>query len=149
MAWRQTIIWTNADAIHWRIYAALGEDELSLLHKSLCFMQCHKLYWYHFRIFMILDGLIRHVMTYNITKMRVGHTSNLDSQKTLHTPPWWISYMVSIVGILKEKQLQQQNSTIYCIISNIICPKSPNLNVSRLLSLPNAMKPGVKSRMKM
>ena len=25
---RQAIIWTNADPIHWRIYAALGEDEL-------------------------------------------------------------------------------------------------------------------------
>ena len=25
---RQAIIWTNADLIHWRIYATLGEDEL-------------------------------------------------------------------------------------------------------------------------
>ena len=25
---RQAIIWTDADPIHWRIYAALGEDEL-------------------------------------------------------------------------------------------------------------------------
>ena len=24
----QSIIWTNADPIHWRIYAALGGDEL-------------------------------------------------------------------------------------------------------------------------
>ena len=24
---RQTIIWTNADPFHWRIYAALGGDE--------------------------------------------------------------------------------------------------------------------------
>ena len=24
----QAIIWTKADPIHWRIYAALGEDEL-------------------------------------------------------------------------------------------------------------------------
>ena len=40
----------------------------------------------------------------------------------------------------------------YRTISNIRCPKSPNLNVSRLvveLSLPNPMKPVVKSRMKM
>ena len=38
---------------------------------------------------------------------------------------------------------------IYCKISNIRCTKSPNLNVPRLvlwLSLPNPMKPGVKSR---
>ena len=26
---RQAIIWTNADPIHWRIYAALGGDKLS------------------------------------------------------------------------------------------------------------------------
>ena len=25
---RQAIIWTNADPIYWRIYAALGGDEL-------------------------------------------------------------------------------------------------------------------------
>ena len=40
----------------------------------------------------------------------------------------------------------------YHKISNIRRTKSPNLNVSRLilqLSLPNTMKPGVKSRMKM
>ena len=29
MAWHQAIIWTNADLIHWRIYAALGGDELN------------------------------------------------------------------------------------------------------------------------
>ena len=40
----------------------------------------------------------------------------------------------------------------YRKISNISRTKSQNLNVSRLvlqLSLPNPMKPGVKSRMKM
>ena len=26
---RQAIIWTNAEPIHWRIYAALGGDELN------------------------------------------------------------------------------------------------------------------------
>ena len=34
MAWpnlRQAIIWTNADPIHWCIYAALGGDELTRL----------------------------------------------------------------------------------------------------------------------
>ena len=33
MAWhrnrRQAIIWANADPVHWRIYAALGGDELN------------------------------------------------------------------------------------------------------------------------
>ena len=26
---QQAIMWANADSIHWRIYAALGGDELS------------------------------------------------------------------------------------------------------------------------
>ena len=29
---RQAIIWTHADPIHWRIYAALGGDELMKHH---------------------------------------------------------------------------------------------------------------------
>ena len=28
---RQAVIWTNADLVHWRIYAALGGDELSAM----------------------------------------------------------------------------------------------------------------------
>ena len=28
MAWLQAIIWTNTDSIQWRIYVALGGDEL-------------------------------------------------------------------------------------------------------------------------
>ena len=35
---RQAIIWTNADPIHWRIYGALGGDELKTAHKRNC---CH------------------------------------------------------------------------------------------------------------
>ena len=27
----QAIIWTNADLIHWRIYAALGGDDLKVV----------------------------------------------------------------------------------------------------------------------
>ena len=30
---RQAIIWTNGDRMHWRIYAALGADELSHLNR--------------------------------------------------------------------------------------------------------------------
>ena len=36
---RQTIIWTNADPILWRIYAALGGDELIVhIYGSQCGM---------------------------------------------------------------------------------------------------------------
>ena len=34
---RQTIIWTNADPVHWHIYAALGGDELTGLR--FCYIQ--------------------------------------------------------------------------------------------------------------
>ena len=32
---QQAIIWTNADTIHWRIYAAPGGDELIMEDKDL------------------------------------------------------------------------------------------------------------------
>ena len=32
---RQAIIWTNDDPVHWRIYAALGEDGLNSLSCKL------------------------------------------------------------------------------------------------------------------
>ena len=54
-------------------------------------------------------------------------------------------------GICKHSD-DQNLCHIYRKISNIRCTKYPNLNVSRLvlqLSLPNPMKPCVKSRMKM
>ena len=35
MACRQAIIWTNADLIYWRIYAALGGDELTMQNKQI------------------------------------------------------------------------------------------------------------------
>ena len=54
--------------------------------------------------------------------------------------------------IARNERLVIVSNTNYCKIYNISRTKSPNLNVSRLvlqLSLPNPMKPGVKSRMKM
>ena len=32
LAWRQAIIWTNADPVHWRIHASLGLNELNALN---------------------------------------------------------------------------------------------------------------------
>ena len=32
---RQAIIWTNTDPIHWRIYAALGGDEIVALKEHI------------------------------------------------------------------------------------------------------------------
>ena len=53
---------------------------------------------------------------------------------------------------LPEPVVAMLHDAIYRKISNIRHTETPNLNVSRLalqLSLPNLMKPCVKSRMKM
>ena len=39
---RQAIIWTNADPIQWRIYAAMGGDELKKSSKGVL---CHYMYF--------------------------------------------------------------------------------------------------------
>ena len=48
MAWHQigdqAIIWTNADPIHWRIYEALGNDEL-MAASILGICECEWIYW--------------------------------------------------------------------------------------------------------
>ena len=53
---------------------------------------------------------------------------------------------------MEDELSGSKGNLTYRKISNIRCTESPNLNVYRLvlqLSLPNPMKPGVKSRMKM
>ena len=37
---RHAIIWTNADLIYWRIYAALGGDEWMSINKRRCIFLC-------------------------------------------------------------------------------------------------------------
>ena len=46
---RQAILWTNADLIYWRIYAARGGDELSHYLFIYLFIYC-------FLIFAFSDG---------------------------------------------------------------------------------------------
>ena len=41
---RQAIIWSNADPIHWGIYAALGGDELTEFYWIL--YDCRKIYYF-------------------------------------------------------------------------------------------------------
>ena len=42
---RQTIIWTNADPIHWRIHAALGGDELRFRVKCMLWFKFMPTNW--------------------------------------------------------------------------------------------------------
>ena len=62
-----------------------------------------------------------------------------------------VQYNPAVQNII-SMHLREEYLLDYRKISNISRTKSPNLNVSRLvvqLSLPNPMKPGVMSRMKM
>ena len=57
-----------------------------------------------------------------------------------------------MAAILSQPQHVKNSREKYRKISNLRCPKSLNLNVSHLvlqLSLPNVLKPGVKSGMEM
>ena len=64
MDWRrigdQAIIWTNANPIHWRIYAALGGDELTHLFLAVY------IYIYIVGSYMILFVYRRHVFTHDM-----------------------------------------------------------------------------------
>ena len=60
-----------------------------------------------------------------------------------------MEHLCCLEALLEKKELQM--NTKYRKISNIKCENSQNLNDSHLvlqLSLPNPLKPGVKSRMK-
>ena len=103
---------------------------------------------------------------------RPGYWSNLPcdwqstawaySEQETENRPWWCIYAkwvstnsgngLSLGSCVLSSVLLQARRTNYHKISNIRCTKSPNLNVPRIvlrLSLPNPMKPCVKSRMKM
>ena len=84
MAWRQVIVWTNADPIHWRIYAALGADELNIAmefityslnhrgdrtltyhwNKSYMFHACWQ--WYIYRAILTHWGRVTHICVGNL-----------------------------------------------------------------------------------
>ena len=46
---RQVIIWTNVDQIHWRMYAALGGDELNHVSKRGPKWKMYRFTWWHRR----------------------------------------------------------------------------------------------------
>ena len=58
---RQAIIWTNVDPIHWRIYAALGWDDL---------MQCDQYYFAKDILSKLLDSH-EHLSGINVTRAKV------------------------------------------------------------------------------
>ena len=73
---RQTIIWTNADSVHWRIYAGLGGDELLLGDQ----------FWYYDAIFIIWE----------IPKY--GHDMNISLYQQMRIPI--VGYIVTLSSVL-------------------------------------------------
>ena len=59
--WWQAILWTNADAIHWRIYAALGRDELNDDTRSFHFDDLFRWFWFNDAIPNFMKVLHIHV----------------------------------------------------------------------------------------
>ena len=54
---RQAIIWTNVDLMHWRIYAALGVDELIHYHRLPCYKTNRR--WWHTHVVGLMTISIR------------------------------------------------------------------------------------------
>ena len=83
----------------------------------------------------------------------LDHSRSPDNEskiKTLNSA--WPGKRVTCWNEISARIGEQIQQMKYCKISNIWCTKSQNLNDSRLvlqLPLPNPLKPGVKSRMKM
>ena len=74
---RQAIIWTNAGPIHWRIYAALGGDELraqysQYRHDIISFMDIHMgrsiITWYQSLTLKCYNGICLAQVMYNSVK---------------------------------------------------------------------------------
>ena len=79
---------------------------------------------------------------------------SLNTRRVNHTHSSMVSHPGSIIWSFwySEPNINGQWNYMYCQTSNIRHTKSPNLNVSCLIlqmSLPNPLKAGVKSRMKM
>ena len=51
---RQAITWTNADPVHWHIYAALGGDELTPW-KISCYSYLVELHWKNMHVVLLME----------------------------------------------------------------------------------------------
>ena len=122
---RWAVTWTNADPIHWRIYAALGGDELRASIAESVPM-----------------GFQHHVS---------GCGENeADWWALLYNNVPYIVYVLFACQTAGCLSLAV-SFHYYHKISNIRCTESQNLNDSHLvlqLYLPDSLKLGVKSRMK-
>ena len=78
------------------------------------------------------------------------HNSTMNGREALVLPP--IKFAHLNIFAFQSFTIAQDSNLAYHQTSDIRCTKSQNLNVSHLvlhLSLPNLLKPGVKSRIKM
>ena len=64
---RQAIIWTDADTIHWRIYVAMGGDELTQLIHDMVYSLFPSIWFItlnRFVVFFLNDALRRQGLQY-------------------------------------------------------------------------------------
>ena len=104
---RQAVIWTNADPIHWRIYLALGGEELSLLIRHLAshaFLWCQQC-----QVIFLQIGLI---------SMKLHHYSWQEH----YSDVTWVSWcLIPLPNQLFVQQLVQVNNkenikaSYYCL----------------------------------
>ena len=96
---------------------------------------------------------VAHVLCSTVTLIEILHGIELDTiWNMVHFEPSGVNLELFQVHSRRLKVKQYPMWVNYHKISNISCTKSKNLNDSHLVlqsSLPNPLKPGVKSRMKM
>ena len=101
---RQAIIWINADPFHWRIYAALGEDELKesnvlqvrILDGSAFHSTAH---WYlkpsHHSGF-----LLKYSKSQSITGTRTGTRALLGIDSSMRSCEWVVTHNCFLYRVL-------------------------------------------------
>ena len=83
---RQPIIWTNADPIHWRVYAALEEDVLTLnCDDTVCSTNANLLLYLFCCHFLWIN--VKHFSIHMIVSLAVG---KLNARPKMVKCPWKI-----------------------------------------------------------
>ena len=143
---RQAIIWINAGPIQWRIYAVLGGDGLMFTSG------CHGLSWLSWLVMVVmvvmffakwLSWLVMVVMLFLSDNLILFEYSSASGMTSRAVYP--IEFAHGFVVLCYAVAIYRQTSNIRRI-------EFQSLDVPRLvlqLSLPNPLKPGSKSRMKM
>ena len=143
----QIMAWHWIGVIHWRIYAALGGDELKMGHLNSSFSDGYQGNMHY--LYPKRRGWMIIFIIFFSTKSERRYWLLHDN--CCRKSVWYWTRMRLHMG-KNHRWVFLKNFLTYRQFSNIKRTQSPNINVSRLvlqLSLPNPLKPRVKLRMKM